>query len=396
MDNDYLDSQEAAQFLGVVPATLYSYVSRGLITSQVRDPASRKRYYLKADLLALRHRSAYRRDPEGAAKEVIEFGNPILTTAISLITEDGHYYRGRSSSELAQTHSFEEVAQFLWTGELKAASDHWDEKVDEQLFANLPAELTTPEKMQCILPLLQYRDLRSYGKGPATLLPRATSLLLPLLWLSSGRQRQGSAARTLQLAWKPAETELAATLDTIMIILADHELNIATFTARCAASAGASLHQTVLAGLAALQGHKHLHGQVFQARRLFQEVLADGNVESVIRRHLQRGETLPGFHNPYRRLYPHQDPRVVTLTENLQRTPGFPLLQETISLCRELSGEHPRIDFLLACSEVLLELPRDAIFSLIAISRTAGMIGHVLEQFSSDRIIRPRARYEGN
>jgi citrate synthase len=395
MDNDYLDSREAADFLGVLPATLYSYVSRGLISSLVRDPASRKRYYRKDDLLRLRHRSAYRKDPEGAAKEVIEFGNPILTTAISLITEDGHYYRGRSSSELAASHAFEEVAQFLWTGELKTASGHWGEPVDEQLFANLPEELSTTEKMQCLLPILQYRDLRSYGKGD-TLLPSAVSLLLHLLYLSAGRQRQQSVAHTLQAAWKPEETDLAATLNTIMIILADHELNIATFTARCAASAGASLHQTVLAGLAALQGHKHLRGQVFQARRLFREILTDGNVESVIRQHLQRGEALPGFHNPYRRLYPHQDPRVVTLTQNLQHTSGFPLLQETIGLCQELTGEHPRIDFLLACSELLLELPRDSIFSLIALSRTAGMIGHVLEQFGSDRVIRPRARYEGN
>lgn len=394
MDNDYLDSREAAEFLGVVPGTLYSYVSRGLITSQVRDPRSRKRYYLKADLLELRHRSTYRKDPEGAAKEVMEFGNPILTTKVSLITEDGHYYRGLSSTELAAKHSFEEVAQFLWNGELRV-DDAWATPVDEELSSNLPAELSTAEKMQCILPLLQYQDLRGYGKGPDTLIPSATSLILHLLYLSTGSQREGSVTQTLQRAWKPDNPAVAAMLNTIMIILADHELNIATFTARCAASAGASLHQTVLAGLAALQGHKHLRGQVFQARRLFSEILKDGSVERVIRQHLQRGENLPGFHNPYRRLYPHQDPRVVTLTANLEQTRHFPLLQETINLCQQLTGEHPRIDFLLACSELMLELPQDAIFSLIAISRTTGMIAHALEQFSSDRVIRPRARYEG-
>src|SRR5690606_29162645 len=69
----------------------------------------------------------------------------------------------------------------------------------------------------------------------------------------------------------------AKRLDALLIVMADHELNIATFTARCIASAGSNLYQAMIGGLAALQGYKHLYGQVTEARRFFGEVLETGD-----------------------------------------------------------------------------------------------------------------------
>lgn len=46
-------------------------------------------------------------------------------------------------------------------------------------------------------------------------------------------------------------------LEAALILSADHELNVSSFTARCVASSEASLYQVVLAGLAALSGPKH-------------------------------------------------------------------------------------------------------------------------------------------
>src|SRR5690606_29908266 len=135
MANDFLGATEAAEFLGVTRSTLYSYVSRGMIASVSGGAGERKRFYRRADLVALKHRSTFRKDPELAAAEVIEFGTPILTTSISQITEEDHLYRGRSSRALAERYSFEQVAQFLWTGEvdgddLPAPVADWDVKLE--------------------------------------------------------------------------------------------------------------------------------------------------------------------------------------------------------------------------------------------------------------------------
>lgn len=385
---DSLSAEEAAEFLGVTKATLYAYVSRGMIHSTQADSGTRRKRYPLAQLQALKHRSNYRSDPERAAAEVIEFGNPILTTSISQITATEHSYRGVSSKELAQSHSFEQVAQFLWTGELGPARPEWLEPVSEEALVSLPG-LAPLEHMQSLLPSLEHQDLNGYSTKPSILVPSAIRILLYLTRLSSGRPFEGRVAATLAKAWGADER----ILDALLVMVADHELNIATFTARCVASAGASLYQSVLAGLAALQGYKHLQGQVTEARTFFEEVLHEDDAEPVIRRWLRQRGTVPGFHNPYRRLYEGSDPRVAPLLALHQRSERYELLLDTVRLAEAASGEHARVDFALAVAEPLLRLPDGAIFSLIGLGRTAGMTAHVMEQYGSDRVIRPRAKY---
>jgi citrate synthase len=50
---DYLDVDEAAALLGVKKATIYAYVSRGLLRSY-KQGVGRKRLYLRAEIEALR------------------------------------------------------------------------------------------------------------------------------------------------------------------------------------------------------------------------------------------------------------------------------------------------------------------------------------------------------
>lgn len=396
--SDYMTATEAADFLGVSKATLYSYVSRGMLASLELEPGARHRSYRRADLAALKHRSTFRKNPDLAATEVIEFGTPILATAISQITEAEHSYRGVSSRELARRYSFEQVAEYLWTGEPAAAPngaplppprDVWRRPIDPGFGGRPRVALSPVERLQAVLPLMEKDDLHAYGVKPAVLLPAAARIVLQLAAFASGTRYGGSLAGTLADAWGAD----AAKLDALLVLVADHELNIATFTARCAASAGASIYQAVLAGLAALQGYKHLYGQVAEARAFFAEVVAEGGPAPVVRRYLRQRGVVPGFHNPYRRLYAGNDPRVAALVELLADSPRYPLLRETLDVAEAATGEHPRVDFALAVAEPLLELPEDAIFSLIALGRTAGMIAHVFEQYASERVIRPRARY---
>ena len=395
MSDVMVTAREAADLLGVSKETLYAYVSRGHLQSFPRQSGSRERMYRKAELMELQHRRSFRRDPESAASGVIEFGTPILTTAISMVTDDEHGYRGIPSRELAARYRFEQVCDFLWTGSrtslgLPTRNAAWDDAIDAALIPEVP-DLTPVERMQVLLPYLERQSLHAYGARVENLLPSAIRIVQYLTSVSAGRRFETGVSDTLAAAWHVD----AAPLDTLLTMVADHELNIATFTARCAASAGASLHQAVIAGLASLQGYKHLFGQVMEARTFFQEVLETGDPERIVRRYLQRRSPIPGFHNPYRSLYPERDPRVATLLDNLADRPGTDLLNETVELVVTGTRENPRIDFALGVTEPLLGLPRDSIFSLIATGRTAGIIAHVLEQFSSDRVIRPRARYTG-
>ena len=58
-------------------------------------------------------------------------------------------------------------------------------------------------------------------------------------------------------------------------------------------------------------------------------------------------------------------------------------------------GETPVLDFALAfLSYVIGLLPRSAV-GLFGLGRSIGWIGHAIEQYDEDQLIRPHARYVG-
>jgi len=117
-DTEYVSGAEAAALLGVKPQTLYTYVSRGVIQS-LPTPHGQRHLYLRADIEKLRARPRARRAMGAVAASAMYAGEPIIPTSITEITSAGPRYRGRLASELASARlPFENVAEFLWTGDL--------------------------------------------------------------------------------------------------------------------------------------------------------------------------------------------------------------------------------------------------------------------------------------
>ena len=111
-----LTAAEAAHRLGVKPATLYAYVSRGVLTRR-KDPAGRTSRYDAQEIEDLARRGRPRR-PAHAADIVVE-------SALTEIDGAQFRYRGRDVSGLATSRSLEEVAEFLWTGEFPGRPQPW-------------------------------------------------------------------------------------------------------------------------------------------------------------------------------------------------------------------------------------------------------------------------------
>ncbi|WP_433079592.1 citrate/2-methylcitrate synthase [Dactylosporangium sp. CA-052675] len=111
--SEWMSAEEAADRLGVKPATLYAYVSRGTLTRRKHEGRS---VFNRAEIEELARRGRPRRQA-GATELVIE-------SAITMLGEDRHYYRGREAIALAATWRLEETALWLWTGaEPEAAAD---------------------------------------------------------------------------------------------------------------------------------------------------------------------------------------------------------------------------------------------------------------------------------
>jgi citrate synthase len=177
------------------------------------------------------------------------------------------------------------------------------------------------------------------------------------------------------------------------VLCADHELNVSAFAARCVASAQANPYNAVIAGIAALQGARH-GGASERADAFLGEALALGDPAALVARYLRRGERLPGFGH---HLYSGADPRAALLLDLLAQTHA-PLVEKArriVAATQTLTGRAPNVDFALALLRRALELPEGAALALFVIARTMGWIAQAQEQYATDRLIRPRARYVG-
>ncbi|KOG89877.1 citrate synthase, partial [Streptomyces varsoviensis] len=94
------------------PETVYAYVSRGQLTSH-RRPGGRGSTFDAKEVDALIRRGGRR---EAAAPSG---GDLVVRTGITLIDADRCYFRGVDATELAARYSYEEVADWLWTGRMR-------------------------------------------------------------------------------------------------------------------------------------------------------------------------------------------------------------------------------------------------------------------------------------
>jgi citrate synthase len=273
---EHLTAGEAAAELEVSPATLYAYVSRGLIRSEASADARRKRRYRREDIEMLKHRKDARRNPTAAAERSLSWGLPVLESGLTLISDGRLYYRGLDATQLAATRTVEEVAALMWQGEIAPGCAELFERAaaglagSAALRVKLP-ELAPIERFEVILPLAEREDLAAYDFSPGTLVETGARIVTLLAAMVAPRNKcAGGIARTLQTAWMPHDLGAEEVLRAALILLIDHELAVSSFTARCVASAGSTLYAVVAAGLCALRGVKH-GGATERAEELLRE-----------------------------------------------------------------------------------------------------------------------------
>jgi len=399
-----LTAEEAARALGVSRATLYAYVSRGLLRSEPGGD-QRRRLYPAASVAALVRRKEERHEPEKVAERALTWGVPVLDSQLTLIADGALYYRGRDATLLArQGETLERVAALLWLGDLGAplvAPPREPLPWSAPPFAELQrrvAALRPLARMQVLLPLAAAADARAYDTRAASVVASGLRwvrlLAAAAVGAKSERQAQGSAAAILARAWAPRTPGAERLLNAALVLSADHELNVSAFTARCVASAGAATPAVLAAGLAALGGARH-GGYTDRVEAFLSEVATAGEPRERVADRLRRGEEIPAYGH---HLYPDGDPRGALLLELAASLPGTPegrVVQAVARAVEELLGERPTLDYGLVALARALALPPGAALALFAVGRSVGWIAHALEQVADGRMIRPRARYVG-
>jgi len=374
----WLSAEQALEKLGTKPQTLYANVSRGRIRAKPDTSDPRRSLYHADDVARLAERHAGRRKTETVAAETIQWGDPVLPSAISTIVEGRLYYRGQDAQRWSDHATLEQTAALLWdtaSVTLDDGNEHEHQggsaRISE-VFIQLAARAAI--------------DLPALGRSPAALHAEAGRVMSTVaVALAPGHYPDTPVHARLALGWN--KPEAADSIRRALVLTAEHELNVSAFAARVTASSGASLAAATLSGLSTLSGPRH--GGAWQsAVRLAEQARSLGARESIRMTLSTEGVVRPFGHQ----LYPHGDMRARAIMASFEVPP---LYVELASTGEELLGESVNIDFALAAMAAAFGLPAEAPLIIFALSRSAGWLAHAMEQVLTGRLIRPRARYTG-
>ena len=198
---------------------------------------------------------------------------------------------------------------------------------------------------------------------------------------------------------KPSENHVKS-LETYLVLLADHGMNASTFTARVIASTESDLASCIVGGIGALKGPLH-GGAPALVMDMLDEIGSVQNIQPWVDGQVAEGKKIMGFGH---RIYRTTDPRAEILREMAHQasTQEFWALAKgtedyAVQALNRKEGHriYTNVEFYSATVLNSVGLPRDLYPPTFAVSRVAGWSAHVLEQLIGNRLIRPQSEYVG-
>ena len=382
----WITTTEAAQRLGVKRATLYAYVSRGVLRSE-RRPGQLESLFERAqiDAMASTARAA------GSPPPVLRFRS--IATAVSSQADGQLHYRGVPLDDVIALASVEEAAALVVgttaaQGISRAARPRdTTRRTPRTAYGTMGLDLTAlplERRMPVAVQLLAAAD--PFASDTDADRVRATALVaIPTaaaLVAGSPPESAGLAALTLaSVGGRPERAADLAALRVLLVALLDHGLTASTVAARVAASTRAGLYDCLGAAYAAMSGP--LHGAAPVAAHA---LLAEGADPAVlVGRSLREHGGVPGFGHF---LYPDGDPRARLVLDTLWRRRGTTRLRRRVEalagIVAERTGSPPNIDLASAAVLHALGLPAEAGEVVFQVARSFGVAAHVVEEYAEE------------
>jgi len=352
----------------------------------------------------------------------------IVATNSSICYIDGDRgvlaYRGIDVHELAEHSSFEETCYLLWFGRLPNQSElkdlqlrlaqerHLDPAIIEFL-RSVPKTALPMDVLRTAVSALAFYDADDKNNDHDANIRKAIRLTsqIAMIVAAYDRIRKGkpvveadrslshSANFLLQLNGTKPSTTAERALDIALILHADHELNASTFAARVTAATLSDMHSAITSAIGALKGP--LHGGANEAVFRILDAIDRKKSDPVehVRKMLAEKKKVPGFGH---RVYHTEDPRATHLrvmSRDLGRSSGqpqwFEMSEKIEKFVKAEKKLNANVDFYSASTYHVLGIDEDMFTPVFAVSRISGWAAHVIEQLDDNRLIRPRAEYQG-
>ena len=344
-------------------------------------------------------------------------------TALCTVGKEGAglTYRGYDIADLVEHSNFEEVAYLLLHGKMpdRAELDAYIEKLKS--LRGLPDELKTVLEMipRDAHPMdVQRTGVSFLGNIEAEgefsnqadtadrLLASLPSMLL--YWhrfhtdgvrIDTATDDDSVAGHFLHMLHDKPPSELyRKSLDTTLILYAEHEFNASTFTGRVITGTLSDMHSAVTGAIGALRGP--LHGGANEAAmELIQKFPTAEDATAGVLGMLERKELIMGFGH---RVYTTSDPRNAVnkkMSRTLAEENGDLTLYEVSEAVEKVMWDEKKLfanaDFFAASVYHYMGIPTYLFTPIFLCSRITGWAAHVMEQRANNKLIRPAADYIG-
>jgi citrate synthase len=346
-------------------------------------------------------------------------------TTISDIDSDRSslMYRGYDVHDLAENGTFEETAFLLLYGKLPNAEElhtfmdtlRRTRRLAGEVMAALritPRHLHPMDQLKVAYTMLAGFDPNYAYNDHGANVRKAIRIIAtaPVIVAAGHRLRHGlepvecdpelgAAGNFLyMLTGERPDPETERTFDATLTLYAEHGYNASTFACRVTVSTLSDLYSGIVSGIGTLKGPLH-GGANEEAMRMMLEIGSPANAEAWVREALATKKKVMGFGH---REYKKADSRALWLTpvakrlgERLGNTTWGSISDVLEQVMFEEKGLYPNVDFPAAYLYYLLGIPIELYTPIFVVARVAGWSAHAIEQLDNNRLIRPKAIYEG-
>ena len=198
---------------------------------------------------------------------------------------------------------------------------------------------------------------------------------------------------------KVPQKEIVKAFDVSLILYAEHSFNVSTFTARTITSSLSDIHGAITGAIASLKGPLH-GGANEEVMHMMNKIKKPENALKWINNALKKKEVVMGFGH---RVYKSGDSRVPTMKEyfkkvaKLKKDKKFLKIYEIVErVMISKKNIYPNVDYPTGPTYHLMGFDTDFFTPIFVISRITGWSAHIMEQHSSNKLIRPLAKYKGS
>ena len=333
-------------------------------------------------------------------------------------------YRGYAAQDLCANCKFEEVAYLILNGELPSKKqlkefeniERKERKLSKTLLQdikNFPKKAHPMDVARTAVSIMGLEDSDTKNNSPKANMRKVMRIFAktPVALAAFYRSRRGKKIlkpkKNLSFSenffhmcfGKVPNKEIVKAFDVSLILYAEHSFNVSTFTARTITSSLSDIHGAITGAIASLKGPLH-GGANEEVMHMMNKIKKPENALKWINKALDNKDVVMGFGH---RVYKSGDSRVPTMRKyfgkvaKIKKDKKFEEIYDIVEkVMIDRKNIYPNVDYPTGPTYHLMGFDTDFFTPIFVISRIIGWSAHVIEQHSTNKLIRPLAAYNGN